>query len=83
MKRGRLKLSARMWITVRARQNTKEWNRRHGGVREMAYFEVAKCFEKELLWVLSLSKGEGKVIFQELIGWGRDWSIITMEKSRQ
>lgn len=32
----------------------------------MAYFERAKCFEKEFLWVLSLSKAEGKVISQEL-----------------
>lgn len=32
----------------------------------MAYFEGTKCFEKEFLWVLSLSKAEGRVIYQEL-----------------
>lgn len=48
MKRGRVKLSERMRITVRARQNTKERNRRCRGVRGMACFEVAKCFEKKL-----------------------------------
>lgn len=57
-----------MWITVRAKQNKREWNKRHRGVREMACFEVAKCFEKELLWVLFPSKGEDKVIFQKLVG---------------
>lgn len=36
----------------------------------MAYSEVAKCFENELLWLLSLSKAEVKVISQEL-GRGR------------
>lgn len=46
VKRGRVELSERMRITVRARQNTKERNRRCMGVRGMACFEVAKCFEK-------------------------------------
>lgn len=48
----------------------------------MAYSEVAKCFEKELSWLLSLSKAEVKVISQEL-GRVEVWSIVTIGKCGQ
>lgn len=65
------KLSERMWVTVRVRRNEERmrWMAHGRSWGEVAYFEVAKCFEKELLWLFSLSRAEVKVISQEL---GRD-----------